>query len=94
MHWKVKNAPIHLQHKPPLIAVNFAVQDIPPWNGPMRLVPWEAMRCCRYGPPTLGEEPKDWLGSKLFPLTAGECHHPTLEPASCIYTHIYIYIYI
>lgn len=69
---KFADAPIHDKQNPPLVSVNYAVQDLTPWNGPMRILPWEVMESRSRGPPDLDWEPKQWLKSKLFPLAAGD----------------------
>ena len=40
---KMKNAPVHGKDFPPLVCVNYAVQDLTAYNGPMRIVSWKEM---------------------------------------------------
>ena len=40
---KMKNAPVHCKDFPPLVCVNYAVQDLTAYNGPMRIVSWTEM---------------------------------------------------
>eukprot|EP00438_Fugacium_kawagutii_P027582 Skav230746 [mRNA] locus=scaffold3436:88554:92609:+ [translate_table: standard] len=57
---------------PPMISVNFTVQDITGENGPLRVVP--GRRLVGLGsdaPPPFSEEPEVLRQSKLFPLPAG-----------------------
>lgn len=57
---------------PPMISVNFTVQDITGENGPLRVVP--GRRLVGVGsdaPPPFSEEPEVLRQSKLFPLPAG-----------------------
>ncbi|CAE7937937.1 unnamed protein product [Symbiodinium necroappetens] len=78
---KMKNAPVHCKDFPPLVCVNYAVQDLTAYNGPMRIVSWTEMAAyCQDKPwldaPSLGDELEkrsDWLRSKVFPLQAGDC---------------------
>eukprot|EP00435_Cladocopium_sp_Y103_P027943 s274_g6.t3 len=51
---------------PPFLSVNFCVQALTPWNGPIRMVPgktrldWDGRK-----------EPVEWRHSRLFPVPAG-----------------------
>lgn len=59
------------------------LQELTPWNGAMRIVPWRSMQqYCQarnrveLPAPGLEEEYRhcrDWLQSKIFPLQAGDC---------------------
>ena len=40
---KMKTAPVHRKDLPPVVCVNYAVQDLTAYNGPMRIVPWKEM---------------------------------------------------
>eukprot|EP00747_Dinoflagellata_sp_TGD_P099470 gnl/TRDRNA2_/TRDRNA2_167756_c0_seq1.p1 gnl/TRDRNA2_/TRDRNA2_167756_c0~~gnl/TRDRNA2_/TRDRNA2_167756_c0_seq1.p1 ORF type:complete len:699 (+),score=59.72 gnl/TRDRNA2_/TRDRNA2_167756_c0_seq1:83-2179(+) len=71
--------PIHDKTRPPVVAVNFAVQPLTRWNGPMRIVTWEDMESFYHehqsGPPSLSQELHncpEWLASRIFPLEAGD----------------------
>ncbi|CAJ1388483.1 unnamed protein product [Effrenium voratum] len=78
-----QDAPIHSKEHPPCVAVNYIIQELTPWNGAMRIVPWRSMQqYCQarnrveLPAPGLEEEYRhcrDWLQSKIFPLQAGDC---------------------
>jgi len=60
----------YADEKPPMIAVNFLVEDQTPFNGPLRQIPQTQCRHMRFAP-ELAEEPKEWILSTMCPLPAG-----------------------
>ena len=65
---------IHSIDEPPVVAVNFVVQDLTRWNGAMRIITWAQMAEWRGDtPPSLEKEPQEWLASRLWPLREGDC---------------------
>lgn len=73
LHSDIQQAPSDFQKcpLPPLLVVNYCLQDLSHLNGPTRVIPgsqkWFGTR-----PPSVQEEQKDWLHSKIFPLRAGD----------------------
>ena len=68
--------PIHDKETPPMVSVNYVIQDLHQFNGAMRIIPWSEMQA--FGrekcAPGLEEEDRfsrQWLQSKIFPLEAG-----------------------
>ena len=69
---------IHSIDEPPVVAVNFVVQDLTRWNGAMRIITWAQMAEWRGDtPPSLEKEPQEWLASRLWPLRDGLVAQPS-----------------